>query len=764
MDKTDIYSKKLILLTPILLFTLYNSPVLAKDTDTKAFPDDVYIKTRTETFHSRAYFIIRNGKIWTKKNYQTTKTKDKWHLMPFNGLPFSDKEKDFPKAEKIVEIYADADELLAIDNKGRFFVKQSKGKGLYSDDLWHYNIGFPKQPLKYNKLTNPNRSLSMGRRHFDVLWYEDPFGNKHHYGTMGTSTIYLLSEDGKEIMYTDNGLPADFSHRICGPDRGKFTAENLQSSGGTLFLADTSGNLYTRMDDFDLNGGTSMFFKYTYKPYKSDLSGEDYRSSLSPIGLSLKDWQKQPTINLKNKAKITKKITILQNGYGNAARELRVAGLNDNGESGYYYKNIFADKWLFKKTNLTLNKEDFFTGSNQTKNMQSQDLKYNGFINFPNGSRYKAELSDFNLQCSPANLVIHFGDYKAKIRLHTVEAWIYTKRLDPGRDGTPKVFLGTIEIDKNNLPLVPEELRNLNMETFAFSVSADLKNVYLTADKNWQKISMDFGREGKLPSYMKPEFKAGIVTEDNRYIFVDDLKKMIHDMTLPNNTNINNLSELKSKVDKIKYTKTVSEKFLKDRENMMSQQQKIIIFYGLIEKTMGIIQVDKVLPVSDKGTALIKAYYEAEKLNFDTFKDTLKEKITLMDNFININDKKLIELEKKALQTNKDYSGKFTYNKSQKPITMNIKYFNLNKKVLNITDNNHLSFKLSLPKPFISKTKTFPFETYGILNTIKDTLPKKLFILRMPVKVTVERDNIQIVPSSDKIKDFNFLLYRKDSK
>lgn len=638
MNKANIYNNKLIFLVP-LLFSLNSFSVFAKDTNKISFPNDIYIKTRTETFHSRAYFILKDGKIWTKKNYQTTKVKDQWHLMPFNGLPFSEKEKGFPIPEKIVEIYADADELLAIDNKGRFFVKQSKGKGLYSDDLWHYNIGFPKEPLKYNKLTKPNRSVSMGRRHFDVLWYEDPFGNKHHYGTMGTSTIYLLSENGKEIMYTDNGLPADFSHRICGPDRGKFTAENLQSSGGTLFLADTSGHFYTRMDDFDLNGGTSMFFKYTYTPYKSDLSGEDYRSALSPIGLSIKDWEKQPDISIKNKAKVSKKITILQTGIGNSARELRVAGLNENGESGYYYKNIFDKKWLFKKTNISLKKSDFFSNSSYSKDQQSQDLKYTGFINLPNGLRYKAELSNFNLQCSPANLIIHLGDYKAKIKLHTVESWIYTKRLDPGRDGTPKVFLGTIEIDKTNLPLVPEQLKKLNLETFAFSVSGDLNNVYLTADKNWEKVSMDFGRENKLPKHMKPEFKAGILTEDNRYIFVDDLKKMIYDLDLTNNTQNNNLDDLKKKLDRIKYIKTVSEKFLEDHEKMLSQQQKIIIFYGLIEKTINIIQVDKLLPVSDKGAALIKAYYESEKLNFDTFKDKLKEKISEMDNFINKYDK-----------------------------------------------------------------------------------------------------------------------------
>ena len=68
----------------------------------------------------------------------TNKVKDYWHLMLSNGLPFNKTEKGFPSVKKITEIYADGDELLAIDDKGRFFVKQSKSKANFSDDLWHY--------------------------------------------------------------------------------------------------------------------------------------------------------------------------------------------------------------------------------------------------------------------------------------------------------------------------------------------------------------------------------------------------------------------------------------------------------------------------------------------------------------------------------------------------------------------------------------------------------------------------------------------------
>src|SRR4029079_5268086 len=110
------------------------------------------------------------------------------------------------------------------------------------------------------------------------------------------------------------------------------------SSAGTLFVINNAGEMYTKMDDFDLNGRTSMFFEYTYRPYKSNLSGMDFKSTMSPFGLPLKEWQKQPGIKLNGKAGISRKITILQTGYGNASRELRVAGINQSGLKGFYFK------------------------------------------------------------------------------------------------------------------------------------------------------------------------------------------------------------------------------------------------------------------------------------------------------------------------------------------------------------------------------------------------------------------------------------------
>jgi hypothetical protein len=165
---------------------------------------------------------------------------------------------------------------------------------------------------------------------------------------MEIATTYVLLEAGQEICYADTGLPPDFSRNYLGPERGAFKAAALSASASTMFVINKEGEMYTRLADFDTTGCDPLWFKYTYIPYKSDLPGTDYFSNLNEWGLPAEDWRPQPAIPLAGKALITRHITILQNGRGNEARELRVAGLNESDKRGYWTKAIFDDIWKFK--------------------------------------------------------------------------------------------------------------------------------------------------------------------------------------------------------------------------------------------------------------------------------------------------------------------------------------------------------------------------------------------------------------------------------
>jgi hypothetical protein len=422
-------------------FLMLSMPALASSPPAE-LPEDVYLKTPTQSFNSRFYYFVEKGKIWFKANRQTTQKNEPWQLMGCEGLPCQPDNPAFEVPQSIVQISADGDELTAIDDRGYFYARTSKGPGLFSTDEWIMHHGFPKDTLRLDPPLDNKRAMSMGRRHSDVLWHEDPDQNVHHFGTMGTSTIYLLGPRGHEIYYTDNGLPTDFSNQICGPERGTFVAENLQVSAGTLFVINRSGEMYTHMNDFDLNGGTSMFLDYTYSPqaFRPQDKGDDFQTHLTPWRLPLEDWQKQPPVPLSGKARLSTLITILQTGQGNAARELRVGGLNAEGETGYWHKGVAEKQWRFFPARLEIGVHQWAEPEKISPRITSADIVYQGKgITSNPQERVELTLLDFNLFCSPATLRIKYKQKTTDIKLHTIDAWINVHRQLPGLDGTPKL-------------------------------------------------------------------------------------------------------------------------------------------------------------------------------------------------------------------------------------------------------------------------------------------------------------------------------------
>ena len=124
--------------------------------------------------------------------------------------------------------------------------------------------------------------------------------------------------------------------------------------------------MYTRLIDFDTMGCDPMFFKYTYEQEEQPYTGDNYRSNFTPWALPAEPWKKQPDIPLKGQARISRFLTIMQNGHGNAARELRVAGLGRDGAPGYYVKQIDDAEWRFVRAPLSIREQDFLTPAPET--------------------------------------------------------------------------------------------------------------------------------------------------------------------------------------------------------------------------------------------------------------------------------------------------------------------------------------------------------------------------------------------------------------
>jgi hypothetical protein len=480
------------------------------------FPGAVYIKTRTQTFNSYHYYIIRDGLIWYKSNDNTKEPRD-WELFEKTGLPHDPWKFSFARPKKIVNISADADELAALSEDGRFYRFCFDPIIARKTNTWFDRQGWPvEEQLFLDDRTADNTAWALGKRNAHVLYYEDPFGNQHHNGTMEIATTYVLLEDGQEICFADTGLPSDFSRNYLGPERGTFKAIALSASASTMFVMNDAGEMYTRIADFDIIGCDPMFFKYTYIPYKSKLPGTNYFSNLTEWGLPPEDWRPQESIPLGGNAAISRFITILQNGRGNGARELRVAGISGTGETGYWSKAIFGGQWEFVKAPLYFPPGSLLRdGGGKGERGPSPDVRLSGYRWNGNERDMECvyEIPNFNILEGSCEFRISRGDETCTLTLHPVEIWTYQKRnYLPGRTGTPKMFFVTLSAGANAFDGLSGEFRDYLNEQygkndkvlFQYILGARTNYVVLW-DKN-DTNSVLFLTDGSVSDYF-PDFQ-----------------------------------------------------------------------------------------------------------------------------------------------------------------------------------------------------------------------------------------------------------------
>ncbi len=495
-----------------------------------AFPDKIHIKTRTQSFNSYHYYLVHEGLIWYKA-IEGQKGPEEWTLFDKTGLPHNKRKRGFIKAEHISEISADADELVALSADGRFYRYCFDWIFSRTNKTWHDVQGWPSErQLLFDERTSHNIAWALGKRNAHTMYYEDIFGNQHHYGTMEIATTYLLLDDGQEIVFGDTGLPSDFSRNILGPDRGRFIACGLSASASTIFLIGEGGEMFTRLADFDTLGCDPMFFKYTYIPYKSEFSGTEYRSNYSPWGLPSENWYAQSPIPLSGKAAITRRICILQNGKGNAARELRVAGLNDDAETGYWSKPIFGKQWHFVPAPLDLREDDFIDNdkiaAREKPRGNSLDRSFKGYlwkdrIAVPD---WEFEIPDFNILEGSCSIKINYRGEKIRLLLHPVEVWTYMQRKQPGRDGTPKNFFVTIEVPDNAFADASPAFRK-KFEPILRREDRQLFRFIMEAGKDYLMIESRSKSQHGYTLFLTADGNARLLPSVHRMTTIDELSE-----------------------------------------------------------------------------------------------------------------------------------------------------------------------------------------------------------------------------------------------
>jgi hypothetical protein len=481
-------------------------------------PGHVYVSTLTQTFAHGYEFCISGGKIMMKKKNGVA-----WDLFQKTGLPFSVKVQLqntgwFLPPESITEIAADDDTLIAFDNFGRMYICPLAKNHFDKKFEWSCGFGWPeKKQLVQNRLVENKRGWATGTRRGNIEWYTDRFGNEHHWGTMGVTTVYFLSENGQEIRFTDSGLPTDLSKTILGPERGSFIAENISASGSTLFLIDKSGTMYTRLIDYDTMGCDPMFFKYTYVAEKQPYKGSDYRSNFTHWGLPNESWHRQPDIPLAGKALLTRYICIFQNGKGNNARILRVAGLSPDGSTGFYWKNIAGGIWQFEKVPLVLHTDSFLSPSDRSRTIRGNknEYTYNGILmkNSKAVAGISCGIDDMTLTSEGScTLRITKGNETKTVPLYLVEMWTFMTRYNPVFDNTPKSFFVTPHFSNNDIvssdpnfdAILSDLFKGRNLELFSATATATGSYLAFDFDKKDLMYSIVLQGTGKSTGTFAP--------------------------------------------------------------------------------------------------------------------------------------------------------------------------------------------------------------------------------------------------------------------
>lgn len=182
--------------------------------------------------------------------------------------------------------------------------------------------------------------------------------------------------------------------------------------------------MYTKLADYDIMGfDPTLGYSFEVKPHPG---------LENPIVLPTWPWRQLPAI-LPKQGNITARITIVQTGQGNDARELRVEGNDPNGQGGYFRVNSLSSSitssssalWEFVAYAHTGPVEGpFLRNDGQEALGPTQDRRFTGpDLSSSFGFAVTLQLIDFQPFCSPATIVLRVEDSQFNLTTHHRFVW-----------------------------------------------------------------------------------------------------------------------------------------------------------------------------------------------------------------------------------------------------------------------------------------------------------------------------------------------------
>jgi len=372
-------------------------------------PSDVLLKTASQTFNRRWQLALRDGRLHVRAQDGASD----WRLLG-DGLPDGDLPR-FGRPTFIDALTADGIHLQVVDDRGVLYradnlTEDVDGPNFHWTDEWG-GAGADGPGLELDMPLHPFGFAVSDSHPLGVASYEDIRGIEHSVG-LGVAHLYRLSDDGARLHFNDWWLPPDWSRQVCGPEHGTLRMAALSASASTLFVRTVDGRLFTRLYDLDTSGENDLL---TYSFVIVGPSG-------TTRALPAEPWREHAAPD----APLTTALTILQTGEGNAARTLRIEGIDDDGRVGVFEKGIDDAAWTFVATDGPLLRPLLTPVPTQEARVQPPTTTLQGQLS--RGSRsVDVELVDFHLHCSPTSLqfridgdVVMADGAPFALQLHTV--------------------------------------------------------------------------------------------------------------------------------------------------------------------------------------------------------------------------------------------------------------------------------------------------------------------------------------------------------
>lgn len=400
-------------------------------------PGFVYLRDTQESYNATHYYAVREGDIYLKANRELTGIDEPWRQLLLPSC----------LQGQVSHLSVDGTVILALDGE----------RWIYTLDTANYGPLTTSWTRRWGAFfwTDPGEQVPADVTHWatshlagEDTTYIDSAGREQD--VFGILTLYALRGDGLRITYMDPWLPSDESREVCGPERGTLAMAGLSGSGSTVMVVTRSGEIYTRLYEFDVSGANSMFFDYSW---------QDQDGAAAPLfQLPAPEWIHHPRIP----GAITNRLSLRKLPPDTVHRVIRVEGQDAAGQTGYWEKDLTEAGWRFVATGEALRGTPLpLPGPSR---YEPEDMAYGGTI-----AGWNAEVLNFNPYCSPATLRVHIGSGPpTDLVLHTTDG-LRQERRARGLNAQPHVYRSAIEVPKalwNALVGQPTEVRDFVQQHF----------------------------------------------------------------------------------------------------------------------------------------------------------------------------------------------------------------------------------------------------------------------------------------------------------